>query len=150
MSKFKDYLDRIHVGMTDGGWADEFSPSSRTVYLPRIQTWMLQVLTGEGGMPHINRGTSDKQVMTALQELTQLSESDLFDTSADTHDDLYLKVPALRDVCPGDIANVLRKWELHKDGDTDRPPRALQVQWLREECAHKAKPTMGFTHGARS
>lgn len=90
-----------------------------------------------------------EQVWEALQQLTRNSEPDLFDASADTHDDLYLTVLGLRDICPGDIANVLRKWELHKEGETDRPPRALLVQWLQEECAHKAKPAIGFNQGAR-
>lgn len=105
-----------------------------------------------------------QQVWDALQGLSQASEPDLFNDAPDTHllksptataadddddDDLYLRVLRLRDICPGDIANVLRKWELLKQGDTDRPLLALLVQWLQEECAHKAQPTIGFTPGAR-
>ena len=85
----KDIVEYTIDPFAERGWTETFSPSSRTAYLPRIQTWMLQVLTGEGGMPHINRSStsdigifakaldmpllqssdaSDKQVMVALQE----------------------------------------------------------------------------------
>lgn len=97
-----------------------------------------------------------EQVWEALQGLTHVSEPELFKDALDAQskgsstadqDDMYLKVLGLRDICPGDIANVLRKWELHKEGDVP-PPLALLVQWLQEECAHKTKPSIGFFPGA--
>lgn len=100
-----------------------------------------------------------EQVWEALQELTE-APADLFALEAGADrgasaprgdaDSLYLTILDMRDVCPGDIANVLRKWELHKDGEQDRPPLHLLVQWLRDECAQKAPSAIGFTRGARA
>lgn len=99
------------------------------------------------------------QVWEALQLLTQETTPDLFapevgatEASQAQHDDvdaMYLTVLGLREVCPGDIANVLRKWELRKDAGQERAPMHLLVQWLQDELGHKTKASIGFTHGGR-
>lgn len=100
-----------------------------------------------------------EQVWEALQLLTQETTPDLFTPEVEAaedskvqHDDvdaMYLTVQGLREVCPGDIANVLRKWELHKEIGQERPSMHLLVQWLQDELSQKTKASIGFTHGGR-
>lgn len=103
-----------------------------------------------------------EQVWEALQLLCEkIAETpDLF--AQETHawsseatpptaiDDCYLTVLGLRDICPGDIASVLRRWSLHKEDPHSKPPLKLMVRWLQEARSNQSKPVIGFTPGASS